>query len=671
MNPILLGHFNQFKKETGCEDWVESEAFEAFSLSTVVRRFHCNNIDLDDYLTGRKVDLAGDSGSDCGIDGLVMLVNGRPVCDLQDLELEIQKGALEVSFIFLQAKMSPKFDSGDISKFCHGVENFFKRDSDLIFSRRLLSFRALSDRLYEAAIYLTESPKVYCYYVTTGEWTDPVEPVSFFNALRDRLNQTHLFSDVQWLALGEKETIQNAKTLRNRAVATLKLKDCVLLPKIPGVSESHVGVVVCKDYISLITDEDGNLRKEVFNDNVRDFQGDNPINLGIGESLRDDDARRRFVLMNNGITIVAREAKRRGDHFVLNDFQIVNGCQTSNMLFRNKDLLDEEIRIPIKLISTADPDLTNDVIQATNRQTTVSNEAFESLQPFHRTLEDYYDAKRTAGASLYYERRSKQYEFDDMVPKYQVVSLAKQTQAFVAICLGEPYNVHKYFGEVLDYCKERIYLENHFPDPYYLSCLLVHSVERRISRRSLKAEFRRWRYHLAYLVFRELIPKPHRSVSQKKNLSYYDKAIQLCLDSKEFDKYIGNAVNLLQKAIKIRKNEEQGRRLHHSEEFFNEVVGKSNLSLDGDKPKDFLADTIIARDKVGTIKVYDRWKGYGFIDSKPEEAFFHVTEISDLPFRFRYTGMPVIYDLYNDSKGVAAKNVRLDAVEYRKRFYKE
>jgi hypothetical protein len=59
---------------------------------------------------------------------------------------------------------------------------------------------------------------------------------------------------------------------------------------------------------------------------------------------------------------------------------------------------------------TDDIDITNMVIKATNRQTEVKVEAFESLQPFHKQLEDFYNTFKDI-KPLYYERRSKQYDF--------------------------------------------------------------------------------------------------------------------------------------------------------------------------------------------------------------------------------------------------------------------
>jgi hypothetical protein len=81
---------------------------------------------------------------------------------------------------------------------------------------------------------------------------------------------------------------------------------------------------------------------------------------------------------------VAREVNPVGSKFRLVDYQIVNGCQTSHILFNNRDQLTPEEYLPIKLIVTTDGDVTNQVIHGTNRQTEVKLEAFESLLPFQK-----------------------------------------------------------------------------------------------------------------------------------------------------------------------------------------------------------------------------------------------------------------------------------------------
>ena len=136
-----------------------------------------------------------------------------------------------------------------------------------------------------------------------------------------------------------------------------------------GVEQAFLGVIPASEFLQLVTDEDGELNRALFYDNVRDFQGTNSVNLEIGETLSDPNRKEEFVLLNNGVTIVAQDPCSR---LVIDsrspDYQIVNGCQTSHIVYKNRDNL-ENVTIPIKLIATGDRDLTNRVIKATNRQT--------------------------------------------------------------------------------------------------------------------------------------------------------------------------------------------------------------------------------------------------------------------------------------------------------------
>ena len=89
----------------------------------------------------------------------------------------------------------------------------------------------------------------------------------------------------------------------------------------------------------------------------------------------------------------------------------MNGCQTSHIIFNNRDRITESVFLPVKVIVTRDGEVTNQIIQGTNRQTEVKVEAFESLAPFQKQLEELYIAMgRGKRDPIYYERRSKQYD---------------------------------------------------------------------------------------------------------------------------------------------------------------------------------------------------------------------------------------------------------------------
>jgi hypothetical protein len=59
-----------------------------------------------------------------------------------------------------------------------------------------------------------------------------------------------------------------------------------------------------------------------------------------------------------GSQIVASSISPTGDQFTIYDYQIVNGCQTSNVLYNNrKGEHISKVNVPIKLIATTDDEV--------------------------------------------------------------------------------------------------------------------------------------------------------------------------------------------------------------------------------------------------------------------------------------------------------------------------
>lgn len=82
--------------------------------------------------------------------------------------------------------------------------------------------------------------------------------------------------------------------------------------------------------------------------------------------------------MNNGVTIVASSVRPAGQEIFIRDFQIVNGCQTSNVLISKDIQVDESVSLMIKLIETDEPAILDDIVRATNRQSKVEDAQFIS-----------------------------------------------------------------------------------------------------------------------------------------------------------------------------------------------------------------------------------------------------------------------------------------------------
>jgi hypothetical protein len=122
-----------------------------------------------------------------------------------------------------------------------------------------------------------------------------------------------------------------------------------VVPDIPGVSEAYLGLLPAKEFLSLIQDENGEILKGIFYDNVRDWQDYNPVNSEMRETLASNAIRSRFSLMNNGVTVIAKTLRTTGNRFYIEDYQIVNGCQTSHILFDQRDVIDTSVMVPLRL----------------------------------------------------------------------------------------------------------------------------------------------------------------------------------------------------------------------------------------------------------------------------------------------------------------------------------
>ena len=71
-------------------------------------------------------------------------------------------------------------------------------------------------------------------------------------------------------------------------------------------------------------------------------------------------------MLNNGITIVASAISIPGDIATIEDYQIVNGCQTSNILIDNMDIAEniDELIIPVRIIATKDENLKEGTVRS-------------------------------------------------------------------------------------------------------------------------------------------------------------------------------------------------------------------------------------------------------------------------------------------------------------------
>ena len=317
------------------------------------------------------------------------------------------------------------------------------------------------------------------------------------------LEALNLFGHIEISPIDADQLHQLYRNTTETIAVEIVFQNRCTLPDIDGIKEAYVGTLPAEEYLKLVTDDAGNIRKSVFYDNVRDYQGSNDVNAEIGDTLASPSAI-RFPVLNNGITVVARELLTTGNRFQVRDYQVVNGCQSSHVLFNSLSQFNAKVvHVPVKIIVTTSEDVINSIIKATNRQTAVKAEELAALSEFQKTLETYYGTF-SGSSKLYYERRSKQYASNRNVERTRVVTIPLQIRAFASMFLDLPHRVGGYYGSLTRNIGNRFFLKNHSPAPYHISALALYRLEYMFRNSELDRDLRKFRWHILMMARRLL-----------------------------------------------------------------------------------------------------------------------------------------------------------------------
>jgi hypothetical protein len=489
MDMITEGLLAEFTKEFQIGGLPEDKQFEHFSGFVVLKRHYSETFDPGEIVIG--------DGGDLAIDAIGIVVNGILVTDTDSLDeiFESNPDYLDVTFVFVQAKRSSSFDGAKLGSFGYGVSEFFNVQTKEPRNERLLEFVEMMRRVYsKSAKFKRGNPSCLLYYVTTGKVTGDASLGNRVEKIKEELLGLEYFKEVGVTLIGASDILKLYNFSKNsisREFAFVSRQD---IPEIPGVNEAFVGFIPAKQYLPIICDN-GEIIRSIFYDNVRDWQGYNDVNKEIGATLK-SDRKRRFVLMNNGVTIIARKMTHTGSKFVIEDFQVVNGCQT--VLFDHQDDLDDSVLVPLRLIWTQEEDVIEDIIHATNKQTEVTSEQFFALTDFARQLEAFFKTFPD-GKKLYYERRSRQYD-GLSVEKTRVVIQANAVRSFAGMFLGEPHNTVRSYKKLSEQVGQDIFIKDHKQYPYYTSSYALYVLEFLFRNQKIDPKYKIARFQILFAV---------------------------------------------------------------------------------------------------------------------------------------------------------------------------
>ena len=346
-----------------------------------------------------------DGNGDGGIDGFYTLVNGHLLDDVADFAWPRANAAIDV-WLFT-CKHHATFQQATLDAVIATIQELFDfslEDCELkgTYSEDLLESRGLLMSAYRRLSIGRPTVTINVVYASRGDSENVGESVK---ARAEQIESTlrNFFSSsiVTFRFIGASEIVES-----HRKVKAFSL-DLPFLEHLATGKESYVLLVRLHDFWKFVSDDAGNLRRYLFDSNVRDYLGTSSVNQDIAQSLADVDAP-DFWWLNNGVTILATNATIPGKTIQLQDIQIVNGLQTTETIFKHfkeGSIVSADRALLVKIIVATDSFSRDRIIRATNNQSPVETAALHATDKIQRDIEQILERH-----DWYYERRKNYYK---------------------------------------------------------------------------------------------------------------------------------------------------------------------------------------------------------------------------------------------------------------------
>lgn len=520
MHRIVASHLASFVTEYALEADETTIQFEKFANFAVLSNRLASAIELDDITTGEDDD---------GTDGIAVIINEEHVVSAEDAEAVFahERRNNDVEVVFVQAKTSEGFDLGDFLKFKESVLRFFTQEPYGATSDMQQDARAAFDVVIRNVPKIRYGkPSVAAAFVTTGTYC---APEALEGAREDMIRQLRglgLFQNVEVRFMGRDELVNAWVASYSGIEASLVMNSSASLPEIAGIDEAYLVVVKARDYVeNLLVGNDGSIRGQLFEENVRHFLGaENPVNAQIAETLRDAGSRTRFPVLNNGVTLVSPDVRVQGTTLHISNFQIVNGCQTSHVLYENRDALTDDLMLTLKVVETTDEDVFSELVRATNSQSKIEESQFLSLSPIAKRVEAYFNTFEGQDGRLYFERRDRQY-VGKGISAIRVVSLHNAAKCVCAMFIRRPDLAYKYPKQMYEHFGSRIFGEQNREIIYYASALALYRFHLLTSNSTIPQNMRRFKWHILPVAAAIVAGKEMPQLSSKKIDAYAQKVV--------------------------------------------------------------------------------------------------------------------------------------------------
>lgn len=497
MHIILKSHVEELATDFEREASILAKKFEYFSNYCVVSKHYFGRFNPAVVTTDED---------DASLDGIAVVVDGDLITTPDDAKeaFSTHKTNLQVDIVFTQVKSGEQFRKEEIANFKLGLDDF------LSLAPKLPNGKFNTETVQVIKVVLANLKKVrnrrpncHVYYCTSGVYVAQREIQAAFEVIHKSLVDTEFFYSVQVRPLGRSEIIKLYADLSEKNEAKLPLLDFFGMPKMPGIPQSYVAIVKASDFVTaLLEDADQNLRESIFEENVRSFLGNNnDVNSAIQQTLQSPEKRSLFSVLNNGITVVAPELTLTPNtkEIHLNNYQIINGCQTSSTLQANKLLLTDSVNVVVKFIESPENESSSDIIAATNSQSDIPKEAFFGLRGKAKLVQKYFIAQNGAinpENHVHFERRQSEYKHSGY-QSTRIFDVREVARCYAAMFLDLPHNSARYVAKIFSASADLLFKEDDHESYYYAACLTLYKYQTLINGKKIGApEYTKARWHI-------------------------------------------------------------------------------------------------------------------------------------------------------------------------------
>ncbi len=357
------------------------------------------------------VDYICDNTNDKGIDGIFIDINTKEI------------------FLF-QSKFRNNFSKGqgdnDLKNFIGAREWFTPENIGELDNSR--ASRELKDLVKRLKVFdrIEEEYKLNLVFVTTGYFNRSAkEYIRITESSVEYWDCNSLFANYTYI--GKDNFVM--------ANYTFKIGEDIIGYGLGEDIPTYIFSAKASDIVGL----DGIVDKTLFAKNVRYGLGRTRVNKDIKKTIGNEDEHKKFLLYNNGITLIAKDLtyNENRKELKVKNYSIVNGCQTTLTLYENRNNISDDLKLILKVIKTGDnPQLGKNITYYTNNQNPISIVDLWSQDKFQQDLQENF--KDTFNDMVFYKIKPG----EDTEGYNEVIENTFAAQLIYSFVLEKPYEAH-------------------------------------------------------------------------------------------------------------------------------------------------------------------------------------------------------------------------------------